>query len=305
MCLLVKQFLRQVLFVPLYPFSLQTKKKIQYNAREKQRFACPSRFFRVSIVGFRENGCGHGGISPSKGGLKQMDVTKMHFTPEAWQDCFARMESFLGWPLSAQQCAALQQFSLLLLQANRQFNLMGPSAETDLLTRHFLDAVPLLPFFKPSDRVADLGSGGGVPGLVLAILAPPSLSLHLIESTQKKARFLESVVEQLALGDRVRVFALRAEQLGAENKNSYDLVVSRAIGTLLYGATVACPLLRPGGAYLALKGENYPKDLEQLRQSPVQNLFQRPQIYPAMGEGGAVVVQLKKRDDLPHRHGCS
>lgn len=230
-----------------------------------------------------------------------MDSETMHFSPEAWQSCFARMERFLGRSLSAQQCAALQRFSLLLLQANRQFNLMGPSAEKDLLTRHFLDAVPLLPFFKPGDRVADLGSGGGVPGLVLAILAPPPFSLHLIEGTQKKARFLESVVEQLALGDRVRVFALRSEQLGAEEKNSYDLVVSRAIGTLLYGATLASPLLHPGGAYLALKGENHAKDLEQLRQSPIQHLFQPPKVFPAMGEGGGVVVQMKKRVDLSHR----
>ncbi|MBF0401921.1 MAG: 16S rRNA (guanine(527)-N(7))-methyltransferase RsmG [Magnetococcales bacterium] len=227
----------------------------------------------------------------------------MPFTPAAWQSCFARMEQFLGWSLSARQRAGLQHYSLLLLQANQQFNLMGPSAAGNLLTRHFLDAVPLFPFMGPAARVADLGAGGGVPGVVLAILAQPPQTLHLIESRQKKARFLEQVVAELALGDRVQVFAVRAEQLGAEQKSSYDLVVSRALGSLLYGATLARPLLSPTGSYLALKGDGHGQDLEQFQQSSLQAFFQRPQVYPAMGEGGGVVVRLQRRLDVPARGG--
>ncbi len=205
------------------------------------------------------------------------------------------MEAFLGRSLSERQRADLQQFSLLLWEANQQFNLMGPSAATDWLSRHLLDAVPLLPFFTARAQVADLGSGGGVPGLVLAILSHPPQTIHLIESTIKKARFLEAVVAQLALQDRVRVFPLRAEQLGSEGKNAYDLVVSRALGSLAYGAALAAPLLRPGGAYLALKGRQHPQELAEWRQSPLRRLFQEPQIHPAMGEGGGVIIRLLKR----------
>ncbi|MBF0462220.1 MAG: 16S rRNA (guanine(527)-N(7))-methyltransferase RsmG [Magnetococcales bacterium] len=216
------------------------------------------------------------------------------FSPEAWSDCFARMEQILGWSLSVRQRADLQQFSRLLLQANRQFNLMGPSITTDLLDRHFLDAVPLLAHFSASACVADLGSGGGVPGLVLAILCRPPQTIHLVESIQKKARFLETVVEQLALGDRVRVLAMRAEQLGAQEKKAYDLVISRALGSLAYGAELAHPLLRPTGAYLALKGRNHAEDVAGLRLSPVGRLFQTPQIQPVAVAGGGVIVRLNK-----------
>ncbi|MEO5363896.1 MAG: 16S rRNA (guanine(527)-N(7))-methyltransferase RsmG [Magnetococcus sp. DMHC-8] len=224
-----------------------------------------------------------------------MDQNTTPFSPEAWQTCFARMETLLGWTLSERQRHDLQRFAFLLLQANRQFNLMGPSAETDLLTRHLLDAVPLLPFVPPQARVADLGSGGGVPGLVLAILFCPPQTIHLIESIQKKSRFLGQVVGELALQDRVQVVARRAEQLGAAEKNSYDLVVSRALGSLAHGAALAAGLLRPGGAYLALKGRNHLLEVAEWRRSPIRHLFQEPQIHPATGEGGGVVVRLPKR----------
>lgn len=224
-----------------------------------------------------------------------MDQTESAFPHVAWQSCFAQMEAVLGRALSARQREDLQQFGTLLLQANRQFNLMGPSAERDLLTRHLLDAVPLLPFFTAEARVADLGSGGGVPGLVLAILCQPPQRIHLIESIQKKARFLEQVVQQLALEDRVQVFALRAEQLGTTEKNAYDLVVSRALGSLVYGAELAWGLLRPGGAYLALKGKNHALDVAEWQRNPVHRLYQPPHIHPTPGEGGGVILRLDKR----------
>ncbi|MBF0162216.1 MAG: 16S rRNA (guanine(527)-N(7))-methyltransferase RsmG [Magnetococcales bacterium] len=223
-----------------------------------------------------------------------MDQTEWGFSQQAWAACFGQMESCLGQALSAVQRDHLQQFSQLLLQTNRQFNLMGPSVATDLLTRHFLDAIPLFAFFSGQAQVADLGSGGGVPGLVLAILCQPPQSLHLIESIHKKARFLERVIDVLGLGDRARVFAQRAEQLGAAQKNAYDLVISRAVGSLAYGAELAYPLLRPGGAYLALKGRNHKEDTAQLARSPVGRLFQPPQIHPAWGEDGGVIVRMNK-----------
>ena len=202
------------------------------------------------------------------------------------------METFLGWPLSRRQREELHHFSELLLQANRQFNLIGPSAERDLLSRHLLDSIPLLPFFMADSRVADIGSGGGFPGIVLAILSQPPRTIHLIESVNKKARFLRHVVGELDLQNRVRVFAMRAESLSATEQNSYDFVVSRALGPLVYGANLARYLLRPGGVYLALKGRNHAADLESLRKDPLQRFFQEPQTFPAVGEGGGVVVRL-------------
>ena len=202
------------------------------------------------------------------------------------------MATVLGRSLSSHQKIALQRFSVLLLQANRRFNLIGPSAESNLLARHFLDAVPLLPFFAEGARVADIGSGGGLPGVVLAILSPPPRMVCLVESAYKKALFLQQVVVDLGIQERVRVCAMRAEQLGLEEKNAYDFVVSRALGSLVYGAGLAKKLLRPGGAYLAMKGRHHDVDIEALRRRPIRHAFQEPEVHPAIGKGGGVIVRL-------------
>ena len=221
-----------------------------------------------------------------------MDQGLAGYTLEAWQLCFRRMAALLGRPLSDRQCVDLHRYSILLMQANQRFNLMGPSAERDFLSRHLLDSVPLMPFFAEQARVADIGSGGGLPGIVLAILFSPSQTIHLIESVSKKARFLQGVVAELALQERTRVFALRAEHWDKAEQNAYDYVVSRALGSLVYGARLSRLLLRPGGAYLALKGRTYAADIEVLRKDPVQRFFREPQVFSALEEGGGVIVQL-------------
>ncbi|MBF0096149.1 MAG: 16S rRNA (guanine(527)-N(7))-methyltransferase RsmG [Magnetococcales bacterium] len=225
-----------------------------------------------------------------------MDHLPSPFTEHDWCTCFARMEEMLGYPLNTEQKDNLQHYSQLLLTANQQFNLIGPSAAANLLTRHLLDAPPLLPLMPEQARIADIGSGGGLPGIVLAILCRPTQRLLLIESIQKKARFLEQVVTQLTLHKRAKVAAQRAEQLGVAQKNSYDRVISRALGSLRYGAELAAPLLRPGGAYLALKGRNYLEECAEWRLAPSYRLFYEPIFRPVGAHGEGVIVQLTKKE---------
>ena len=214
------------------------------------------------------------------------------FSDVAWRGCFRQMETILGRSLSSQHCLDLQRFSQLLLQANRRINLMGPSAEKDLLSRHMLDSVPLLPLIAQEKRIADIGSGGGFPGIVVAILLQPPCTIHLIESVSKKASFLQYVVVELGLQERVQVSAQRVEQLGEADGHNYDVVVSRALGSLTYGAKLAQRLLRPGGYYLALKGQKHKVELEDFGHDPVECLFQKPEVYPTVAKGGGVIIRL-------------
>ncbi|WP_193771041.1 16S rRNA (guanine(527)-N(7))-methyltransferase RsmG [Candidatus Magnetaquicoccus inordinatus] len=224
-----------------------------------------------------------------------MDHLAIPYTESAWLACFTSMEEILGHALSDQQKLDLQRYSALLLATNQRFNLIGPSAVDNLLTRHLLDALPLLQFFPKKARVADIGSGGGLPGIVLAILCQPTQWIHLIESIQKKASFLQQVISELALRNRAAVSAQRAEQLGLAEKRSYDLVVSRALGSLHYGAELAAPLLRSGGAYLALKGRNHAEEFSAWRQAAISRLFHDPVVHPLDQQGDGVIVRLVKK----------
>lgn len=149
-----------------------------------------------------------------------------------------------------------EQFVFLLLEANARLNLTRV-VEPDAVARlHLLDslaALPLLDSCAPRHAL-DLGSGGGVPGIVLA-LARPDVRWTLVDSVRKKADAMRSFVEALGLAN-VEVVAERAEILGREQalRDSFDLVTARACAALPVLVEYVLPLLRVGGRLVAWKG---------------------------------------------------
>lgn len=159
---------------------------------------------------------------------------------------------------------AAERYVGLLLDANRGLNLTRV-VEPDAVARlHLLDALAALPMI---DRVApatalDLGSGGGVPGLVLA-LARPGMQWTLVDSVRKKADALRAFADALRLPN-VEVVAERAEVLGHDvrHRSAHDLVTARACAALPVLAEYALPLLRVGGQLIAWKGPIGPDELD-------------------------------------------
>jgi 16S rRNA (guanine527-N7)-methyltransferase len=128
----------------------------------------------------------------------------------------------------------------------RELGFLGPGPiEGHVAHSHGFAAAAGAP---PPARAADLGSGGGVPGLVLAVIWPDSV-LTLIDASQRRTAFLVAAVEALGLGDRVAVVRGRAEEIGrdAAHRGRYDAVVARGFGSPPVTAECAAPLLREGG----------------------------------------------------------
>jgi 16S rRNA (guanine527-N7)-methyltransferase len=150
-----------------------------------------------------------------------------------------------------------ERFVALLLTANRRLNLTRVTEPAAVARLHLLDslsALSLIDGVERAGRCIDLGSGGGVPGLVLA-LARPGRHWLLVDSVRKKADVLREFVAGLAI-DNVEVLAERAEVLGhaPDHRESHDLVAARACATLPVLAEYALPLLSVGGALVAWKG---------------------------------------------------
>jgi len=146
-------------------------------------------------------------------------------------------------------------FAALLLQANQRLNLTRVTQASEVARLHLLDALAALPLLPAAGPAAvDLGSGGGVPGIPLA-LARPDVSWILVDSVRKKAEVLTSMVSELGLAN-VSVVAERAELLGraADHRERHDLVAARACAPLPVLAELALPLLAVGGTLLAWKG---------------------------------------------------
>jgi 16S rRNA (guanine527-N7)-methyltransferase len=161
----------------------------------------------------------------------------------------------------------LQAYADLLAGAGVERGLLGPRETPRLWQRHLLNCVGLTELLPESALVVDLGSGAGLPGVVLAAVRP-DLQVVLLEPLLRRAVFLEEVVAALALGNATVVRG-RAEELGGGRLTGpglpadgrADAVVARAVAPLDRLAGWALPLLRPGGRLLALKGESAADEL--------------------------------------------
>ena len=161
--------------------------------------------------------------------------------------------------LGAALATPLLAYLALLVRWNRTYNLTAIRDPREMVTRHLLDSLAMAAHVD-SGRLADLGTGPGLPGIPLAI-AHPQLQVTLVESNGKKARFLREAVRQLGL-DNARVAESRAEAL--DEPGAFDNLTARAMDTLAGIIRVGGHLLRPGGQLLAMKGVHPHEEIAQL-----------------------------------------
>ena len=171
----------------------------------------------------------------------------------------------LGVRLSAAQLEALARYEQELLAWNERFNLTAIRTPQEVRTKHFLDSLTCLLALRdaPPERLIDIGTGAGFPGLPLKVIYP-KMQLTLVESVGKKTEFCRHVVRTLGLSG-VEVVQERAEVLGqaAEHREKYDWAVARAVAILPVLAEYLLPLVRVGGGMLAMKGESGPAEAHQ------------------------------------------
>lgn len=146
--------------------------------------------------------------------------------------------------------AVLLEYLALLDRWNRAYNLTAVRDPRQMVGRHLLDSLAMAPFLPGVARLADLGTGAGLPGIPLAITCP-QLQVALVESNGKKARFLREAVRRLGLGN-AEVAESRIEAFDAPAR--FDAITARALATLPQILALGGHLLAPGGRLLAMKG---------------------------------------------------
>ncbi len=176
-----------------------------------------------------------------------------------------------GIGLDAGELDRLGLFLGMLLAANERVNLTAIRDPDEAWVRHIFDALTLLSVLGELEasnegamRIADVGSGGGLPALPLAITMPGA-RFTLIESTAKKAAFLSAAVAALGLG-HVEVVCERAEVVGQDHRvhrEAYDAVIARAVGKVNLIAELCVPLAKVGGAVVLVKGERAEEELAE------------------------------------------
>jgi len=180
-----------------------------------------------------------------------------------WQSTLLRGAAEFGLAPTPEEMEAYRTHLELLLSHNRRAGLTSITDPAEIAIKHFLDSLTglLLHDIAAGERVADLGSGGGFPGLVLAV-ARPHASYLLVERTKKRAAFLQEAAGALGL-NHVEVLSARAEEAGRDplRRETYHLVLGRAVAPLPVLLEYGLPLARVGGHLLAYKGPDVEPEL--------------------------------------------
>ncbi len=249
----------------------------------------------------------------------------------------------LGVACDPAEITLLGRYLAFLRQANERFNVTAITDEPSMWIRHVADSLSLLPVIASLQdaedaepgadadaaslpphppgtpwTLLDVGTGGGLPGIPLAICLP-DVQVTLLEATGKKVRFLEAAVAALGLGN-VRVVQGRAEDLGrdrVQHRERYDVVCSRAVGLLATLVELTVPFARVGGMVLAIKGERAAEEVVEAKQAlyalhahalesirtetgtivPIRKMRITPKIYPRRpGEPKRVPLGVKRSD---------
>jgi 16S rRNA (guanine527-N7)-methyltransferase len=189
--------------------------------------------------------------------------------------------------VSRETMAALDIYAALLNKWSPTINLVSKSTLPEIWTRHFLDSAQILNYVsqKPGHWL-DIGSGGGLPGLVVAILAAkinPEMEFTLIEGDQRKSVFLQTVVRELSLP--VTVIPQRAEQCEPQHA---DILSARAVAPLNVLLKYAVRHMKPNGQLLLMKGASFRKELDEALEFWS---FSREE-YTSITDGAAVILSL-------------
>jgi len=153
-----------------------------------------------------------------------------------------------------------------LLEENKKYNLTSITKEEEVITKHFIDSLSLIPFLKDEKNLIDVGTGAGFPGMVLKIYRP-DLDIVLLDSLLKRINFLLKLKNRLELNN-IELIHSRAELVGKkEFRGRFNMAVSRAVAPLNVLFEYTIPLVKPGALMALYKGPEYETELKQAKRA--------------------------------------
>jgi 16S rRNA (guanine527-N7)-methyltransferase len=214
-------------------------------------------------------------------------------------------EGLATWGLSLTESQEELMIAFLedLGAANQRMNLTAITDPEEMAVKHILDslAAALAVDLEEGKTLVDVGSGGGLPGIPLKIFQP-GLELTLMEASRKKAEFLEAVCKRL-FPDGWQVIWSRAEDAGRGSwRESFDLVTARAVASMRVLAEYCLPLARVGGVFLALKGPEGAKELDDAARAIEVLGGQVEKTVPVLlpkGAGERLLIAIRKKSATP------
>ena len=208
----------------------------------------------------------------------------------------------LGLNLSDANIADLELFLQEMGRWNQVHNLTSIEDEKDSIRLHLIDSIAVLPVLRqflngPTPKIADLGSGGGLPAIPIAIVQP-QWHLTLIEAIRKKTAFLQHVRGKLKLKN-IEVLSERVESVAMQQSGQFDAVISRAFTNLARFLELSLPLLKPEGLVFAMKSKRADEEMADVCKNDWRLLADEALVIPSMPIERRLLVLTPIRKSLP------
>jgi 16S rRNA (guanine527-N7)-methyltransferase len=208
----------------------------------------------------------------------------------------------LGLNLSVENIADLELFLQEMGRWNQVHNLTSIEDENDSIRLHLIDSITVLPILRqflknPNPKIADLGSGGGLPAIPIAIVEP-EWRLSLIEAVRKKTAFLQHVRGRLKLKN-IEILSERVEYVAVHQKAQFDAVISRAFTSLARFLELSLPFLKPDGLVFAMKGKRADEEMQEVCMNDWRLLADKPLHIPNLSVERRILVLSPMRKSSP------
>lgn len=172
---------------------------------------------------------------------------------------------YININLTEKEEKSFESYMKLLLEWNNKINLTAITTQDEIILKHFADSCSIIKYIKNNDRIIDIGTGAGFPGIPLKIINK-DIYITLMDSLNKRVNFLNEVISKLEL-ENIDAVHSRAEDL-AKNKEfreMYDVAVSRAVANLSTLSEYMLPFVKVGGICICMKGPNIQEELENAK----------------------------------------
>lgn len=202
------------------------------------------------------------------------------------------------------QLNQLKKYYELLKEKNKKINLTTIIEGSDVYIKHFYDSLTIAQItnLEKKQTLCDVGTGAGLPGIVLKIFYP-NLKITLVESTEKKAKFLKLVIKELGL-EKIELVNERVENFASIKREHYDIVVARAVAKLNILIELCIPLLKVNGEFVAYKG-NLDLELEESANALAQlkaSINQIKKLELPFSKGTRTLVKIIKNSSINDKY---
>lgn len=171
----------------------------------------------------------------------------------------------IGVELTEFHVKQFEEYQDIMLDWNEKINLTAITEEDDIITKHFIDSLYCLEYIKPGDKVIDIGTGAGFPGVPIKIVSRET-KVTLLDSLNKRIVYLNDVIDKLKLKN-IEAIHGRAEEFGVkpEYREEYDVVTARAVANLTVLSEYCLPFAKVNGVFVCMKGSEYKDELQEAR----------------------------------------